>query len=163
MHATLYPITLQFQCATEQFRMAVRGMSPEQGLTRIHGVTNHAAYLGLHLVDARCFVARLLGGVCSHGFETLTDGARTVEDIEAYPTLEEVGAAWDRVSEVLLARLREAGPEILDQAPPFRFPVDDETMVGAVTFLAHHEAYHLGQLGLIRKALGMPPIPFRSG
>jgi hypothetical protein len=30
-----------------------------------------------------------------------------------------------------------------------------------VAFLAHHEGYHLGQLGLIRKALGLPSLPFR--
>jgi hypothetical protein len=163
MHPALYPVTLQFQAATEQFRMAVRGMSMDQGLTRINGVTNHAAYLGLHLVDARCFVVRLLGGTCAHGFEALTEGARGPEDIETYPTLQEIGSAWDRVSDVLMAHLRDADSEALDEAPPFRFPVDDETVLGAVTFLAHHEAYHLGQLGLIRKALGMPPIPFRSG
>ncbi len=162
MHSPLHPVALQFDAATEQFREAVRGMSSEEALTRINGVTNHAAYISLHLIDARCFVVRLLGGECSHGFEAVTDGARTVEDIPEYPAMGEIEAAWERVSEVLLTHLRDAHPEILRGAPPFRFPVDDETVLGAVTFLAHHEAYHLGQLGLIRKALGMAPIPFRN-
>ena len=162
MHSPLHSVTLQFQAGTGQFREAVRDLSPEEALTRINGVTNHAAYISLHLIDARCFVVRLLGGECSHGFEAMTEGARTVEDIPEYPTMEEIGAAWDRVSEVLLTHLRDADPETLGGAPPFRFPVDDETVLGAVTFLAHHEGYHLGQLGLIRKALGLAPIPFRS-
>ena len=163
METSLYPLALQFKAATLQFRDALQDLSPDQTLERIHGITNHAAYIALHLLDARCFVIRLLGGECSHGFESATEGARSVGDIEAYPAVQEILDAWDRVSELLTGRLEEADGGVLGADPPFRFPVKDETVLGAMAFLAHHEGYHLGQLGLIRRALGLGPLPFREG
>ena len=37
---------------------------------------------------------------------------------------------------------------------PRDFPVPDKTIRGAINFLAYHEAYHLGQMGYLRKWLG---------
>jgi hypothetical protein len=84
-----------------------------------------------------------------------------VEDIEEYPSTEEILESWDRVSDILMRQLEAADTATLAAEPPFRFPVNDETVLGGVAFLAHHEGYHLGQLGLIRKALGLPSLPFR--
>jgi len=163
METSLYPLALQFKAGTLQFRDALQDLSNDQTLERIHRITNHAAYIALHLLDARCFVIRVLGGECSHGFESATEGARSVGDIEAYPAVQEILDAWDRVSDLLTGRLEEADEGVLASDPPFRFPVEDQTVLGAVAFLAHHEGYHLGQLGLIRRALGLDPLPFREG
>lgn len=163
MDASLYPLSLQLRAATQQFRDALGDLSPEHVMTRVNGTTNHAAYIALHVLDARCFMVRLLGGECTHGFEAATEGARGVEDIEEYPSTEEILGSWDEVSELLMHRLEEVEGSVLGGEPPFRFPVDDATVLGALAFLAHHEAYHLGQLGLIRRALKLPPLPFRSG
>jgi uncharacterized damage-inducible protein DinB len=38
--------------------------------------------------------------------------------------------------------------------------VSDGSVLGAVAFLAQHESYHMGQLGLLRKALGYPPMSY---
>jgi uncharacterized damage-inducible protein DinB len=162
MDTSLYPLALQFRAATLQLRDALRDLSSEEALTRVSGTTNHAAYIALHVLDARCFVVRLLGGECTHGFEATTDGARGVEEIDAYPSVQDLLESWDRVSELLMHRLEEADSTVLAAEPPFRFPVSDPTVLGAVAFLAHHEGYHLGQLGLIRKALDLPSLPFRS-
>ena len=162
MDTSVYPLSLQFRAATQQFRDALGDLSSEQTLTRINGTTNHAAYIALHVLDARCYVVRLLGVECTHGFEAGTEGAKGVEDIHDYPSNEEILESWDRVSEVLMRRLNKADRAVLAAEPPFRFPVDDRTVLGGLAFLAHHEGYHLGQLGLIRKALGLPSLPFRS-
>ena len=162
METSLYTLSLQFRAATQQFRDALGDLSPEHALTRVNGTTNHAAYIALHVLDARCYVVRLLGGECSHGFEAATEGARSVEDIEEYPSTEEVLESWDRVSDILMRQLEAADTPTLAAEPPFRFPVNDETVLGGVAFLAHHEGYHLGQLGLIRKALGLSSLPFRA-
>ena len=34
----------------------------------------------------------------------------------------------------------------------------DGTLLGALSFAALHEAYHIGQMGFIRKWLGLDPI-----
>jgi hypothetical protein len=162
METALYPLALQLRAGTLQFRDAIGDLHQDQALTRVNGVTNHAAYIALHLLDARCFLVRLLGGECSHGFEAATEGARSVEDIEPYPSVREILDSWDRVTERLMRDLEKADEGVLASGPPFRFPVEDQTVLGAVAFLAHHEGYHLGQLGLIRRALGLGPLPFRE-
>jgi len=162
MDASLYALSLQFRAGTLQFVDALRDLSPEQALTRIRGITNHASFIALHLLDARCFVVRLLGGECTHGFEAGTEGARGVEDIDEYPSLAAILESWERVSDSLMRRMDEADQGTLGGEPPFRFPVDDETVLGAAAFLAHHEAYHLGQLGLIRRAVGVSSLSFRA-
>jgi len=35
-----------------------------------------------------------------------------------------------------------------------RFPIDDSTSLGLITFLAQHEFYHIGQLAFLRRQLG---------
>lgn len=163
METSLYPLALQLRAGTVQLRDAIGDLHQDQALTRVNGITNHAAYIALHLLDARCFLVRLLGTDCRHGFESATEGARSVGDIEAYPAVQEILDAWDRVTDRLTCALEEADEGVLASDPPFRFPVEDQTVLGAVAFLAHHEGYHLGQLGLIRRALGLGPLPFREG
>lgn len=34
------------------------------------------------------------------------------------------------------------------------------TRLDATTFLVHHESFHLGQRGLLRRALGLPPMSY---
>ena len=50
--------------------------------------------------------------------------------------------------------------ERLAAEPPFKFPVADRTYVGAVTFLAQHEFYHVGQLALLRKGMRLGPMSY---
>lgn len=37
-------------------------------------------------------------------------------------------------------------------------PVEDKTIMGGFAFLISHESYHVGQLGLLRKELGLSTI-----
>ena len=38
--------------------------------------------------------------------------------------------------------------------------LSDTTFAGAITFLAQHESYHVGQLALLRKGLGLGPMSY---
>lgn len=41
-----------------------------------------------------------------------------------------------------------------------KFPNADRTRLGAVAFLLQHEAYHIGQVALLRKAFGLGPMRY---
>jgi hypothetical protein len=75
---------------------------------------------------------------------------------------------YPKVDEVL-ASLAATGPAIRDalarmtetqwaQPSPRRFPVEDESMRGALAFFAFHETYHVGQLAYLRRWLGYPGL-----
>jgi hypothetical protein len=49
-------------------------------------------------------------------------------------------------------------PEILDRPLGRTLPDGGETVGACIRFLAFHEAYHLGQLGLFRRLAGKPGI-----
>ncbi len=43
---------------------------------------------------------------------------------------------------------------------PQTFPVDDHTTLDGMVFFLEHEAYHLGQLGFLRKSLGLGSMKY---
>jgi hypothetical protein len=65
-------------------------------------------------------------------------------------------AAFHGAQALLEVRWEALTPEQL--AAPFgrRMPNGSETVGGAIQFMAWHEAYHLGQLGLLRRIAGRP-------
>ena len=160
MLEVLRPLAVQFEANGRQLLNAISDMSSSQWLERLGQGSNHAAFLALHLLDARCHVLGLVGVSVSHGFEEIGKHATRLEDIPEYPTPSDIARSWRRVSDVLTTVLAEVTADRLERPSPHRFPVDDATILGAISFLAHHEAYHLGQLGLIRAAIGMTPLSF---
>jgi uncharacterized damage-inducible protein DinB len=49
---------------------------------------------------------------------------------------------------------------ILEEPNVHRFPLEDTSRLGLIAFLAQHDAYHLGQIGFIRRQLGKPPMSY---
>ena len=122
--------------------------------------TNHAAFLVLHLIDARCFLLKMLGEEVEHPFGDTYDNAKGIGDIERFPTVGELRAAWKQTGTWMKKAFENVTEEQLAAKPPLKMPVADETCAGAVTFLAQHESYHVGQLALLRKGLGLGPMSY---
>lgn len=120
--------------------------------------TNHLSFLACHVLDARCFLLRLLGRDAENPFSHLLDGASGIEEVPAFPPVEDVLRAWQATERELEEALRGVPAEDLDGEAPGDFPVDDPSLLGAVSFLASHESYHVGQMGLIRKFHGLGPL-----
>ncbi|MFN8707615.1 MAG: DinB family protein [Planctomyces sp.] len=73
------------------------------------------------------------------------------------PSPEEILHVFDRVFQQSLEELPGISDEQLDEPvdmPYAAFP----TKFGGLLFCSHHEMLHAGQIGLIRRLLGKPPI-----
>lgn len=160
MEDRLNALALQLELNERLFLNAIRDFPPDLWLKRFGDASNHAAFLALHLVDARCFLLRLLGVSAFHGFEDTGKNATRLEDISEYPAPLAVAESWQRVNSDIRSVLEEIDPETLRSRAPHEFPVNDASVFGAVVFLAQHEAYHLGQLGIIRRAVGLAPLSY---
>ena len=160
MEDRLKPLALQLELNERLLLNAIRDFPQDQWLRRLEDTANHAAFLALHLLDARCFMLRLLGIAVSHGFEEVGEDATRLEDIPEFPPPMAVAESWRRVNSDVGSALEEMDPEVLESRAPHEFPVDDSTVFGAIAFLAQHEAYHLGQLGIIRRAVGLAPLSY---
>lgn len=164
MLARLEPLILQLEGSGALVTAAIEDLTPEAWETRLgDGAANHAAFITLHLLDARCFILRTLGEDVHHAFEERTRPAKRLEDIAEYPGPRAILEAWHDVGRRFRPALEAVTDEWLDEVAAHPFPIDDETRLGLLAFLVQHETYHLGQLGLIRAALGFPSLFGRTG
>jgi hypothetical protein len=79
-------------------------------------------------------------------------------DANAYPSAEQIRRVFDRVHERILIELPQQDEAILDQPPPGRPHSLAKTRRECIAWCAQHELVHAGQIGLIRRQLGHPPV-----
>jgi hypothetical protein len=94
----------------------------------------------------------------SSGFRKLfSRGSVPEADAGKYPSPAEIRRTFDRVHAQVLSEAPSFSAESLSQAvePPFAV---EATRLGCLLFCSHHEMLHAGQLGLLRRLLGKPPI-----
>jgi hypothetical protein len=136
------------------------GVSEEHAVRRLTDSTNSMAFIVSHLVDGRCFLAAMLGLELPNPIGERLRGVDSIAEAKRLPTLQELRDAWAAASAPLGEHLTLIPPEQLAQPAPHEFPVEDPTVLGGVGFLLQHEAFHIGQLALLRKQLGYPPMAY---
>lgn len=145
---------------TRLFKNVLKDIDPEKETERINGNTNHLRWLAAHVVSTRYFIGQLAGmEIEEPHFDIIGQGKKLDETIE-YPTLEESLQDWDAIAGKVEEGLANASDEVLSAKAPFEFPAVDNTILGAVSFMVHHEAYHIGQMGLIRKSFGSEAMKY---
>jgi uncharacterized damage-inducible protein DinB len=121
---------------------------------------NSITFLASHLTDSRHFlVARLEHPLLNPLARYLAD-VRSIDDINEWPTLEEIRSAWLSVSSHLQSVLAEMTGAELSQSNVHRFLVEDTSRLGMIAFLVQHDSYHLGQIAFLRRQLGKPPMSY---
>lgn len=78
-------------------------------------------------------------------------------DPTKYPSPADLRAVFDRVHEQVLRELRGMDEEEMDQPVLYPHPFAP-TKLRALLWCAHHEMLHAGQVGLLRRQLGYPPL-----
>jgi len=145
---------------TRLFLNALEGVDDELANRRTLDEVNPIIFIACHMMEARFALAGLLGSEAEAPYRELLD-VTDISLIREYPPLEGVRQAWGEVSGSLDMLLPAATEEMLAASTSFPYPVDDTTAFGGVSFLLQHEAYHIGQLGLLRRALGLEAMKWR--
>jgi hypothetical protein len=84
-------------------------------------------------------------------------GSAPQADAAKYPPVAEIRATLDRIHAQVLLEAPGFTPEQL--AEPCEMPyATSANKLGGLIFCSHHEMLHAGQIGLIRRLLGKPPI-----
>jgi uncharacterized damage-inducible protein DinB len=143
-----------FATSTGMMEKSFQGLSTEEWLRRPNGNSNHMLWVAGHVIWARAAVMGLLGQPWSQPwFPLFARGSKTV-GAEEYPASAEILNAFAEASTRLTAALDAATDEALSAPGPERIPSADKTLAGTILFLAHHDAYHVGQAAYIRAWLG---------
>jgi uncharacterized damage-inducible protein DinB len=154
-------LAAQLRLQSKLFLNSLDGVSDEAALVRPGDSVNHMAFIAAHLVDARHWLARAVGLEAENPFAERLADARSLGDLKECPSVTEARAAWRALAQPLEARFETVEASILDQPSATRFPVSDRSLLGTVAFLLHHEAYHIGQLALLRRYVGSPAMTYR--
>ncbi|MEM1329859.1 MAG: DinB family protein [Planctomycetota bacterium] len=122
---------------------------------------NHALWTVGHLATSDTGFARGLGVELDvpHGYPELFGmGSEPKAAASAYPDPQGVVELFHTNREALREAARAANPATL--AEPRTGPMSDIIPNGAmlVVFCAQHEMVHAGQMGMIRRALGLPRV-----
>ena len=140
-------ITTLFDMHTRLYRNVLAGIEAEDASVQRHPDTNHIQFLAGHLVFTRLML-KDFGGLQAdprfNAFEKLID-----PQVDYLP-LPEIIAKWDAIATPLSEGLKALPDGFTDTDAPFPTPAG-KTMGDFLAFLMHHEAYHIGQLGLLRR------------
>ncbi len=108
-----------------------------------------------HVVASRDYVGKMIGaGIDWKHSQLFGGGAEPIKEASAYPPVEEIRKALDKVSRKLMKRLGELKDKDIDKKLKDKWPQGDDTHLGAISFMAYHEGWHIGQMSVLRKHLG---------
>jgi uncharacterized damage-inducible protein DinB len=158
--APLYEI---FRLNTRLLRNTLASVDDASAQVRPGAGANNMAFIAVHVLDARAWMARYLGFEYRHPFEDEFADVTAIDDVEKFPEIETLLAAWTEVSELLDERLPALSTADVERESPQEFPVADPSVTGGITFLLQHEAFHIGQLALLRRILGFDSMSYAEG
>jgi uncharacterized damage-inducible protein DinB len=154
MHDRLQPVVQGFLVGDNLFERALSGVSDEHMRTRIDQRGNSLLWLAGHITTSRYAVARLVGLPDKCPFGELFARGTPLKPDEEYPPIKEIEIAFTELSGKLKERFEELMPEDFDKEIAEGYPIARNDVLHALSFLGFHEAYHIGQMGMVRRLLG---------
>ncbi len=150
------------QLNTQLFFNCLENMTDEDAQRRVSDTANSMSFIAAHLIDARHFLGASVGVQIPNPVGDTLSTVKSIDEVVSLPSVPELRAAWLTITQHLGAQLEHLTADDLALGSKQQFPVDDPTMMGGITFLLHHESYHIGQLGLLRKQLGYDSMNYES-
>ena len=149
--STLHHDSLALAVNRKLFTNALDGIADDDLAKRTSKQTNHLLWVAGHIAHTRAALAQLMGADFESPLKEFND---PIDDSRTYADLETVKDVFAQATNALHTSLPLVSDEALAGPAPWQLPVSDQTLGGAIAFLVQHEAYHVGQMGLLRKALG---------
>ena len=155
-------LLIQYDLHNTLFNNVLVDISEEESDIRLAPGINNIKWLAGHLVWGQLGLARM-GGVTvaiewtDHFNTQLTE---PVSPSLKMPSLEEIKIEWNKYA----APLRDGLAQMTDEAlsSPIEFPLPAfKTTESLWTFINHHQAYTIGQIGILRRALGKEAMKYR--
>jgi uncharacterized damage-inducible protein DinB len=157
MSDLIKPVVDQFKFNSMILSLATGDIKNEAAGHRLRkGEGSSISYLMGHLLSSRYGILKMLGAGDENPYADQFGRNAGPRDGIEYPDISEFNAAWDELSPRFHKALQDATDDQLLAPAPDGFPVEDQTMRGAIAFLGWHEAYHVGQIGILRTEQGYP-------
>jgi uncharacterized damage-inducible protein DinB len=147
------PIALLFQINNSMVTRGLEGLSDEEAWHQLDGKGNPIAWLIGHLTETRGQMLRMIGAPWDAGWGGVFARGAALQDRSAYPSREDIAAKFAETHDAMRAAFASLTEERLAAPTPVSF-AGARTVADLLAFFAFHEAYHIGQVGFIRRQLG---------
>jgi len=161
-------ISMQFALHTRLFNNVLEGVEESQGAKRMSEHVNHLQWIAGHLTNARYNYAPMVGLIEIFPYKELyTDTTapppnnRAIDASLKYPSLGEILKYWNSYAPAFVEAVSKLSDTQTATELPFGTPIGDKTMLGFFGFLVSHESYHIGQMSIIRRYLGLDPMSYK--
>lgn len=151
-----------FRMHSQSFKNALDGISEEDALKRIENITNHVVWMTGNLVNCRYWIGNLLGIEEKDPFDEFFKEGRALDENLNYPKLEELKKNFAEISPKVYQKLLEATDEQLEAAFSLgmNIPFIKENVLNMIGMCIGREDYLFGQIGLMRKLLGLKGMSY---
>ena len=156
MSHRLAPYVQLFAMNDFLFQRALGLVGEDQAGKRLDPSTNSFEGLAAHLLISRQSLAEALGlHPTPLPFEGLGEGTEAgFGGSESFPSLDTLRGAWSQLGTTLLTGLTDVDDATLAQQSPMDIPgIENADLADFSALNVVHESYHIGQLGLIAKAV----------
>jgi hypothetical protein len=165
--SSIQPVAKQFALQTRLFNNVLESIEDLKGSERLSDHVNHLQWIAGHLTNSRYRFTGLLGinGVFPYA-ESYNDFTqppphnRIIDASIKYPALTEIKKYWNELAADFVSRISGLSSEQLDAESPITVPTG-KTFLDLFSFLASHESYHIGQMSIIRKYLGLDAMSYK--
>lgn len=158
------PLLIQFNLHQRLYNNVLDGFTDSETNQRPHGDSNmnHVKYLAGHLLNSQYGLVKMAGLEPEVKWNNLfaVMGQSRARDNFNYPAIEEIWEEWNRWHEPTFKRLKQLTDQELEQSPLPPFNQVASTNGEFWAFLTHHQAYHIGQISILRKAFGKKPMSY---
>jgi uncharacterized damage-inducible protein DinB len=156
--AAIAPIAYIFDVNDSLIRQTLSDLPDDALWKQPGGQGNSIMWIVGHITQTRAGLLSLLGDRASTGWGELFRRGAQRQDPSAYPEPQAIKAMGVDLTKKLRSRLATmTEDELAAPITTVKLPNVD-TVVDALAFFAFHEAYHVGQLGYVKKALGYTAI-----
>ena len=156
--AAIAPLAYIFQANDGLIRQTLSDLPADALWTQPGGQGNSIMWIVGHITQTRAGLLSLLGDRASTGWGELFRRGAQRQDPSAYPAPQTIKAVGVDLATRLRAKLETiTADELAAPVTTVKLP-NVNTVVDALAFFAFHEAYHVGQLGYVKKALGYSAI-----
>ncbi|MCO5277889.1 MAG: DinB family protein [Saprospiraceae bacterium] len=156
----------QFDLLDRWFKTALDNLSDKETNQRIDPKMNHIKYIAGHLFHTNYIFAQFAGVKAEPKWSDLFAGQGKTKALDnyPYPDINEIIDEWEKLFPQVRAGLSNLSEEILNKevpSPIAQSGIFDSTIRDLWTFFNYHQAYHIGQIGLLRKGLGKETMKYQ--
>ena len=159
MSELILPAVTLYRFNSGMLSLTLSDLRQEDAVRRWKGGNGSSiAYLTGHLMSSRYGLLKALGVTEENPYGDLFGAGVGAKDGAVYPSITELKVGWDDTAEKLHGALDSVTDGDALAEGDGLFPIPDNTLRGNLTFIAWHESYHIGQIGIMRTEMGYPSM-----